>query len=289
MKTNFSIIIPVFNGDKTLKRALDSIRIQSFKDYEIIIIDGKSTDNSLAIINDFMYTNTSIKVKFISEKDNGIYDAMNKGIELSSHNYLYFMGCDDELYAENTLENLGELNDIELVYGNVIGKLSGTNYASNSREEVLIKGIHHQGIFYHKRVFEIIGNYDLRFKIASDYHLTLKVFLNDYFNKKYIDFPIAKFGEEGLSSKNYDYLFYSYHYRLLNSKINMTAFQSSNGCLKKSIYCCHFLAMHKKSITFAWKNLAYYFFTANELAIKDRLAMVANMLYWTIKPLKLIN
>ena len=284
MRPKFSIIIPVYNGAKTLAYALDSIVSQSFSQYEIIIVDGKSTDKTLTIIESFSKNNPTIKINIISEKDLGIYDAMNKGIQIADGNFLYFMGCDDEFFSATVLDKVSSINDVDLIYGNVIGKITGTKYSSNSLEHVLITGIHHQGIFYNKNIFKSVGNYDIRFKIASDYHLTLKIFLNSVFNVKMIDLNISHFGETGTSSNGFDYKFYSYHYRLLHKSINISRFESSHECLNKSIYCCLYLAKNKQSLFFAWQNLMYYLFRVSDLNFKYRLSTFVNMVYWTIRP-----
>ena len=284
MSKKFSIIIPVYNGAKTIGNALNSIAAQTLQDFEIIILDGKSTDATLAIIDSFIKENDTINVITRSEKDLGIYDAMNTGIQLAIGDFLYFMGCDDELFSTTVLAETNATQDIDLIYGNVIGKSTCVKYSSNSLEFILINGIHHQGIFYNRQVFKHIGNYDLRFKIAADYHLTLKAFLNNTFKVKKLDFDISRFGEEGLSSNSYDYVFYSYHYRLLHSNNGVSEFQTSQECLNKSIYCCHYLAKNKQSLTYAWQNLMYYFFKASDLGFKQRITALKNMIYWTFKP-----
>lgn len=283
MIPKFSIIIPVYNGEKTIVNALQSISNQNFQNYEIIIVDGKSKDKTLTIIDSFIKNNISIKIKILSEKDLGIYDAMNKGIQLANGHFLYFMGADDEFFSSTVLKELSAVEDVDLIYGSVIGKFSGTTYSSNSLEHILFKGIHHQGIFYNKNVFKQIGKYDLRFRIAADYHLTLKFFLNNNFIAKSLNITISKFGEEGLSSNAFDYKFYSFHYRLLHRKTDLSRFENSLDCLKKSIYCCHYLAQNKQSLFFAWQNLIYYVFRTGGLNLKLRFSTLANMIYWTIK------
>ena len=105
MKPFFTIITATFNSEKTLERTIKSVLNQSFNNFEYIIIDGNSTDNTLSIIKQFENEFTSKKIcyKFISEKDNGIYDAWNKGLSIAVGEWVSFLGSDD-YYLENALE-----------------------------------------------------------------------------------------------------------------------------------------------------------------------------------------
>ena len=100
----FSIIIPTFNSEKTLDIALSSIVVQSYQNFEVLIIDGLSTDSTIDIAKKHQKVFPNIKIK--SEKDNGIYDAMNKGIALAKGEWLYFMGSDDSLYNDDVLNQI---------------------------------------------------------------------------------------------------------------------------------------------------------------------------------------
>ena len=100
----FSIIIPTFNAGKTLSFCLDSVLIQSFQDFEILIIDAVSSDNTMSIVEEYAAANTAIT--WISEKDKGIYDAMNKSISLAKGEWLYFLGSDDKLYDAEVLKKI---------------------------------------------------------------------------------------------------------------------------------------------------------------------------------------
>src|ERR1700744_2888998 len=115
-----SIVIPTYNAETTLSRALDSLLGQTFQDFEVLIIDGLSTDKTTAIIGD--YAARDKRIRFISEKDNGIYDAMNKGIDLAKGDWIYFLGSDDQLYKKDVLASVftGEVNlSSDVLYGDV--------------------------------------------------------------------------------------------------------------------------------------------------------------------------
>jgi len=193
----FSIIIPTYNSSETIGRCIDSIRIQSFSDYEIIIIDNESEDKTINILQSY----GDIRINIHIGKDKGIYDAMNKGITQASGEWLYFLGSDDYLYENNILKQVSEkiLNAKEkIMYGNV--QIEGDSGWSNNGEiydgpfnleKLLKRNICHQAIFYNHSVFIDMGNYNTAYKICADYDFNLKCYANYRF--LYLDIIIAKF------------------------------------------------------------------------------------------------
>lgn len=203
MPTIISIIIVVYNAAKTLQTAMNSVLQQTYKNIELVIIDGGSVDGTL----DILKKNPNENIKWISEPDKGIYDAMNKGIRISSGEWLYFMGADDELFDNKIFENIfkeSDLKDIEFLYGNV---KRGDNKKPYDGEfnytKLLKKNISHQSILYNKNIFEKNGSYNVRYKTHADWDLNLRCFENKSISIKYIDKIIARFGTGGLSV-NYD-------------------------------------------------------------------------------------
>lgn len=286
MSPFFSIIMPLYNCEGTLQQALDSITNQVFKNYELVLVDGGSNDDTQYIISNFKKA-ANHHIQFISEPDRGIYDAMNKGIDMATGQWLYFMGGDDTFSNTIVLEQAYQAIQNEpahLVYGNVTGTISNTKYADDTVNKVLSRGIHHQGIFYKREVFNYTGKYNLKFRVAADYHLTLKVFCNPEFKAKYINLDIARFGEAGLSSSVYDYRFYSYHYKFLSINKALNKIDDKLSCLQQSIYCCLWLVKEKQSMTFAWANAMYYITRANGLGIAFRFKSFLRMIYWSLKP-----
>jgi len=284
LKPFFSIIMPLYNCEATLQQALDNITSQGFKSYELILVDGGSNDDTQYIISNFKKAGNA-NVKFISEPDRGIYDAMNKGIDMARGQWLYFMGGDDIFSSLTVLDQIYRAIQNEpsdLVYGNVTGAVSNIKHADDTVNKVLSRGIHHQGIFYKREVFNYIGKYNLKFRIAADYHLTLKVFCNPAFKTRYIDLDIARFGEAGLSSSIYDYRFYSYHYKFLSINKVLNKIADKATCLQQSIYCCLWLVKEKQSMTFAWLNILYYITGSNGLGIPFRFKTFLRMIYWSL-------
>jgi glycosyltransferase involved in cell wall biosynthesis len=201
-----SIIIPTFNSEKTLRECIDSIIYQTFYNWEIIIVDGLSNDKTVEIANDY----NDNRIKVTSESDNGIYDAMNKGISLSVGEWLYFLGSDDKLYNSKVLEtvfNDRNLQKFDIVYGNVYSNKHGGVYNGEWNLSKLGYNICHQSIFFKKRVFESLGIYDIKFKVSADHDFNLKWFFSNKLKNTYIDIVIAYFDGSGYSSKNHDVIF----------------------------------------------------------------------------------
>ena len=159
-----TIITVTYNAAGIVEETIRSVLNQSFKDYEYLVIDGGSKDGTQEIVKKY-----SDKIKLISEKDYGIYDAMNKGIANSTGDWLYFLNAGDTLYSNDVFEKIFERTvapDIELIYGNVKTKNhpSGSDYTIG--KEISLAnfyykvGLCHQGAFSHRKAFAAIGNYN---------------------------------------------------------------------------------------------------------------------------------
>lgn len=202
-----SIIIPTCNSDKTLCECLESILNQSFLDYEVIIVDGVSSDNTMPIVKH--YANSFPNVHWISKRDKGIYDAMNKGARLAKGEWLYFMGSDDTIFSKDTLNEIKkELKDFDVVYGNVLStRFNGIYDGSFTKEKIYEKNICHQAIFFNKRVFKKIGEFNLRYSSHADWDHNLRWFLSGKIKRKYVDLIFANYADGGFSSINGDRFF----------------------------------------------------------------------------------
>jgi len=204
----FSIIIPTYNSGRTLQKCLESVINQTFSDFEILIMDGISTDNTMEIVKGF----NDERIKFFSEKDEGVYDAMNKGINRANGEWLYFLGSDDELYDEYILDkvyNKTIQTNYDFVYGNVLKVLSNIIYDNEfDLKKLFYKNICHQAIFFNKRLFDKTGLYNIKYKSRADYALNIHIFSNDY-KIMYIPLIIARFNEGGFSSNYFDLEFWN--------------------------------------------------------------------------------
>lgn len=198
----FSIIIPTFNSGAALAVALDSIFFQTFKDFEVLIIDGLSTDNTEDVVS--RYKNKISSIHFYSENDKGIYDAMNKGIALASGEWLYFMGSDDSFFDTTTLAQFVDNKEIgksEVVYGNVYSTYFNGSYDGLFNYSKLMKqNICHQSIFFRKSVYKKIGNYNLKYKAYADWDHNIRWFFRSDIANIHIDQIIANFTYGGFSS-----------------------------------------------------------------------------------------
>ena len=199
-----SIIIVTFNAGKTLQRALDSIFQQSFEDFEIVVVDGNSSDDTVAILGKIKDS----RLKWISEPDVGIYDAMNKGINRADGQWLYFLGADDQLKNNKVLEKIfekGTYEDCDFLYGNVYSELLKRKYDGPfDDEKILFSNICHQGIFYKSSVFETVGLFDTRYLIFADWEMNIRCFESGTIIRKYKDVVIADYSGEGVSTLNSD-------------------------------------------------------------------------------------
>jgi len=171
LNKTLSIICTTFNSDKTLQRTIDSIKNQTFQDFEFIIVDGKSTDNTLDIIKN----NQDIITKYISETDKSIFDGMNKGLKLAQGDWVFFIGSDDFLYEEKVLEKIF-CSEIKSKTGLIIGKVKYSNnkiFKSYWNWRIYCYcSVHHQSAFYKRELFNENLYYTER-NHPSDYGINL--------------------------------------------------------------------------------------------------------------------
>jgi glycosyltransferase involved in cell wall biosynthesis len=197
----FSIIIPCYHAEAYLQKAVSSIQSQSFKDWEVIIQDGGSKDGTLSLAKTLASSDARIVV--YSEKDQGVYDAMNKGRHKSRGEWLYFMGADDYLWDGTILQHVYDFivqNDADLVYGNVFSPDYGEHYDGPfDIMKLLSKNICHQAMFARRTLFDITGDFNIAYRVHADYDFTLKCFFNDNIRKAYMPLRIAYFAPGGLS------------------------------------------------------------------------------------------
>jgi glycosyltransferase involved in cell wall biosynthesis len=179
-KPIFSIITVVLNGEKFLRETIESVKNQSFKHYEYIIIDGGSTDKTLDVIKEH-----SEHIDFwISEKDRGLYDAFNKGILMAKGKYIGIINSDD-VYTVNALEIINEYFSnnpkIDFVFGSV-KKHWGILHGYRPRKIYYSWGFyssHSTGFFIKKESAKKVGLYDLRYKYHADYDFFFRMIVKN--------------------------------------------------------------------------------------------------------------
>ena len=118
MNPTASIVIATYNSAKTLRMSLESVLNQSFQDWECVIVDGASKDGTVEIIKE--YSNKDARFRYISEPDNGIYDAFNKGWKMAKGEWVYYLGSDDLLMQDDLSNLLQNTGHADVLYGDVI-------------------------------------------------------------------------------------------------------------------------------------------------------------------------
>lgn len=189
-----SIVIVTYNAEVHLRECLNSILNQMNLDFELLIFDGKSTDSTLSIINEY---DNSINY-WQSEPDKGIYDAMNKAIRFCKGKWMLFLGADDRL-LHGFSEMLNQLIDARTIYyGDCMTsvELYGGKF---SAYKVSKRNICQQGIFYTAEVFKKY-TFNVKYAVFADYLLNIQCWGDPDFKKKYIPLKIAAYNLNGYSS-----------------------------------------------------------------------------------------
>ena len=201
-----SIITVVKNNKDTIEKNILSLLNQNYKNYEHIIIDGGSKDGTIEIIEKYR---ENIKY-FISEKDNGIYDAMNKGIKVANGDVIVFCNSGDFFY-KNSLQKVMLLFDkfnYDFIFGTVLrnykkGKILKFGFNFNRMlYNFDFATSHSTGFFLKKKIYNLIGNYNTKFKISADYDLYFRLYkknLRGGYTKK--NQKIGNMKSGGFSSK----------------------------------------------------------------------------------------
>lgn len=205
-KNLLSVITVVFNAEKQVETLLNSIAVQKDERIEFIVIDGGSTDQTPEILKKY----AAIIDVLVSEKDSGIYDAMNKGISLASGKWLYFIGSDDKL-ADNVLNDfllMTAQSDAELVYGDFIevtpdGKKIYRAQSRITAKYQMLKGcLNHQSVFFSKKLFEKYGVYNTGYRLSADFDFFTRIPFHVYSKALKLPFPVAYYNNNGLSGRS---------------------------------------------------------------------------------------
>ena len=207
-----SIITVVYNNEKTIKDAIESVLSQSYPYIEYIIIDGNSNDLTNQIINNYKR-----KLGFyVSEKDSGIYDAMNKGIKAAKGEVVGILNSDDLYENDKVIDTVMSqfLSDpsLDVVYGDlvyvkrdnvqkVIRKWRSKPYHERFFEDGNVPP--HPSFFVKRQVYEKVGYFNLNFNLAADYEFMLRVAKNFDFKLKYLNKVIVKMRLGGATNKSF--------------------------------------------------------------------------------------
>lgn len=199
-----SILTVNLNNQSGLQKTIESVVNQDYTDFEYVIIDGGSTDQSVEIIENY-----SSKISWwVSEPDNGIYHAMNKGIRISTGDYLLFLNSGDWFVHNNVIsEVFKDTRQEDIVYGNVfyvtkqgaVIRQIPPNDKTITLYDLIYSGINHQASFIHKCLFKE-GLYDENYKVFSDWKFLIEKIVFKGCSLKYINVDIAYYNLEGISS-----------------------------------------------------------------------------------------
>lgn len=203
-----SIITITYNSAKTIQRALESVQSQTYRDIEHVIVDGASKDGTRELIEAYAKKHTN--VRWISEPDKGIYNALNKGIHLATGDVIGFVHSDDILYAPDSISHIAEAfaqQDIQVVYGDLQyvreGKVT-RRWRSNDFNPASLKYgwmCPHPTMYVRREVYQQVGDYDEWFSISADYDMILRIFKSG-FKTQYLPEVLVSMEVGGASNKN---------------------------------------------------------------------------------------
>jgi glycosyltransferase involved in cell wall biosynthesis len=202
-----SIITINYNNQKGLKKTIESVVTQTSTQVEFIVIDGGSNDGSKAVLESFSNQITYWE----SEKDKGIYHAMNKGISKARGEYLLFLNSGDYLIEKDTIKNIeSDLHSHNVISGDIIlEEKDKKTYHRQSKDKIDLSffleiSLYHQATFISKKMFDTYGLYDETFKLGGDYEFFIRLFYKYNATYKHIAKTISYFVVDGISN-NLDY------------------------------------------------------------------------------------
>ncbi len=206
-----SIVTVSFNSQNTISDTINSVLHQTYPDIEYIIVDGKSSDNTVNIIES-LKDKFNGRLRFISEPDNGIYDAMNKGIKMATGEIVGLLNSDD-IFASNTvIEKIADAfktSNAQCVYGNLvivdkndINRVLRESNCGQYKQGSFRRGWHppHPTFYTYKKNYDKYGYYRTGFKITADFECMMRLLEENGLPSKYIDELIVKQRVGGVST-----------------------------------------------------------------------------------------
>lgn len=250
-----SIITVAYNSEATIKDTIESVLAQTYRDIEYIIVDGKSTDDTLKIANGYKEI-FGEKLVVISKKDNGLYDAMNKGILAATGDIVGILNSDDfftSTYSVEKIANEFRSKIIDGIYGNVeFVKRDNTTCiirtftSKHFRKWQLRFGIAppHPAFYVKKSCYEKLGLYKTDYKISADFDLMTRM-ITKGININYLDEVLVTMRDGGTSTKN------------LNSRIT-SIYELKRACKENNIYTNIFFLLFRFFVKIWEFNLKNY-------------------------------
>lgn len=208
-----SVVTINYNNAEGLRETIDSVAAQTYKEFEHIIVDGNSHDEGVRIIQEYDFAQRSSGqphpvIRWTSETDKGIYNAMNKGVRMSQGEYVLMLNSGDTLVDEHVLERIiPELDGTDIVQGNTIEEHDGKNIHNKGygRSEITMSDVMkgnflHQASFCRRDLFTRYGYFDENYAIVSDKKFFMTCLGLHDATFKYVDVDVANFDTTGISS-----------------------------------------------------------------------------------------
>ena len=209
-KKKITIISVCYNSEKTIRTMLESVKNQKYENIEHLIIDGSSTDKTISIIKDYPHIN-----KIISEPDKGIYDSMNKGIEIATGDIIGFLNSDDFYFNNEVLSSVASIFDLnssidacyaDLIYTDQVDISKVVRYWKSNKFSLgsFSKGWcpPHTTFFVHKSIYQRFGVFNLNYSIASDVELMMRLLEVNKINTIYVPEVWIKMRAGGTTNKS---------------------------------------------------------------------------------------
>lgn len=203
-----SVVTVCFNSEKTIERTIVSVLKQKFKDFQYVLIDGKSTDRTVEMIQRFAAQDD--RIQWISEKDQGIYDAMNKGTLLAEGKFIHYLNSDDFLINDEVyLKAASYLRDTQTLYYGQInyrhtdGNISLIGFPVASADlKYELKGVHQPATFFPRAPFKKLGYFNIKYRYAADYDLIRRFY--KAVPSEFIPLQITEMADDGASKNNFE-------------------------------------------------------------------------------------
>ncbi|MBV4357859.1 glycosyltransferase family 2 protein [Pinibacter aurantiacus] len=205
-----SIITATYNSSATVADTLNCIRQQTYDQVEHIIVDGLSKDNTLEIVKGYPHVTT-----VVSEKDKGLYDAMNKGLTLANGEVIGILNSDDIYVDKDVLMKVANVfanenvdvcyADLQYVHQHDLNKVIRTWKSGKLKTRSFYRGWMppHPTVFVRRKVYDKVGNFNLALKSAADYELMLRIFVKNHFQVHYLPEIIVKMRAGGMSNASF--------------------------------------------------------------------------------------
>jgi glycosyltransferase involved in cell wall biosynthesis len=230
-----SVVTVTWNCENVIDQTIDSIRSILTNQIEYIVIDGNSTDQTVARIR----CHLDYIDHFISEPDTGIYNAMNKGVAIAKGKFVHFINAGDCVQKPGWLlafDQLRHATAVSLVYGDAqfrdTGKIHGGSF---SKRRMTKQNICHQSIFYGRQIFSKLGLFNERYKIGADHEFNIRCFADDTIYKVHLPVVVSDYMAGGVSSHVADIPFEQDFLQIIRTNFGWAYYALSVGRISRNV------------------------------------------------------